>query len=708
VWVSLAPLTAADQVANAIAAAIGVPVYGATAPEVQLLEALRERAMLLVLDNLEHLPGAVELLAAIVRAAPDVRLLVTSRERLRLQDEHVYSILGLALPDSRVRIDGEQRSPLAHERAAAVLLFLERAARLDHSFALSPQNRSDIARICELVAGVPLAIELAAAWTRTLSCAEIAAAIAQNLDFLTLSDRDVAPRHQSLRAVFDHSWQLLQPPERTALACMSVFRGGCRADSVAAIAGVTPATLAALSDASLLRRSQDTDGSSRYDLHELVRHYAAEHLTDDLRSETEQRHMRFYANLLQAQMQALQSDGLLVARAKLDPDRDNVRVAWEHAVARRDLAVLRQMSRGMTTLSEDYGWLQAASQIFGGAVAALRMADPTPELSASLGQLLSRYGYFVARSGRLLEADVLLREALQLLEASTDPDRVHALTHLCSMSYQLGRYADARRYGRDAVAFAEASNNPFYKGLALCFLLMTAVATHDDAAAPLLAEALALWRANGSPRGLVLILSLQSSMRLAQGSPGEALALAREALRLNSTIRGRWLMAFVFMHLGMAALAQGDGEEARYLCRESAEAARALADPWLHGQALNCLGWTEHAARNTGLAAEAFAHAARIGVSTPSPATALHALLGLATLAVERGQSNQARTWLGAIVDHSATEYGVRTQAQALYETLTIPVSGTSVAPRTSSAAELSLETLVDQAITSVTSTQER
>jgi ATP/maltotriose-dependent transcriptional regulator MalT len=114
------------------------------------------------------------------------------------------------------------------------------------------------------------------------------------------------------------------------------------------------------------------------------------------------------------------------------------------------------------------------------------MADPTPELSASLGQLLSRTGYFIARSGRLLEADMLLREALQLLEASADPDRVHALTHLCSVSYQLGRYNDARRYGRDAVAFAQASNNPFYKGLALCFLHMTALATHDDAAAPLL------------------------------------------------------------------------------------------------------------------------------------------------------------------------------------------------------------------------------
>jgi hypothetical protein len=167
-------------------------------------------------------------------------------------------------------------------------------------------------------------------------------------------------------------------------------------------------------------------------------------------------------------------------------------------------------------------------------------------------------------------------------------------------------------------------------------------------------------------------------------------------------------MAFVFMHLGMAALAQGDGEEARYLCRESTEAARALADPWLHGQALNRLGWAEHATRNTGLAAEAFAQAARLGVSTPSPATAFHALLGLATLMVERGRSDAARIWLGAIVDHTATEYGVRTQAQALYETLAVPGSGIGLAPQKTLAGEPSLETLVEQAITSVTVTLER
>jgi hypothetical protein len=197
-------------------------------------------------------------------------------------------------------------------------------------------------------------------------------------------------------------------------------------------------------------------------------------------------------------------------------------------------------------------------------------------------------------------------------------------------------------------------------------------------------------------------------MQLTQGSTGEALALAREASRLSGAIRDHWLMAFVFMHLGMAALGQGDGEEARYLCRESAEAARALADPWLHGQALNRLGWIEYAAQNTTLAAEAFVQAARIGVSTPSPATALHGLLGLATLMVQRGQSDAARLWLDAIVHHTATEHGVRMQAQALDETLRMPVAEIGVAPHQTSAAELPLETLVDQAIIAATAILER
>src|SRR4029079_6657953 len=115
------------------------------------------------------------------------------------------------------------------------------------------------------------------------------------------------------------------------------------------------------------------------------------------------------------------------------------------------------------------------------------------------------------------DADALLREALQQQEATGDPDRTDVLTHLCFTSYQLGRYADARRWGIDAVAFADACNNPFYKGLALCFLHMVALATHDDAAAPLLAEALAHWRANRPPRGGGAGLVVAAGVLLVEG-----------------------------------------------------------------------------------------------------------------------------------------------------------------------------------------------
>ncbi|MBX0328929.1 helix-turn-helix domain-containing protein [Oscillochloris sp. ZM17-4] len=375
-WVSLAPLTSTDQAPAAIAAALDIPLYGALAPDAQLVAAMRERQMLLALDNLEHLPDIAVLLASILGEAPGVRLLTTSRERLRLRDEQVYELGGLAFP-------AEGGAPAAG-RHTAVQLFLERARRLDQGFALGVDNAADIARICRALAGVPLAIELAAAWVRALSCAEIADSLARDLDFLSLSDRDMAPRHRSLRAVFAHSWHALGPPERAALARLSVFRGGCRAAAAAQVAEASPRTLAALVDASLVRRSQDAGGASRYDLHELLRQYAAERLGEqDPQGETERAHRAYYAELLQAQVQDLQSGGQIAARAAIDPDRNNVRAAWERAVAARDLPVLRQMARGIATVCEDNGWFQEGARLFGQAADALDSAGLAPELLAS-------------------------------------------------------------------------------------------------------------------------------------------------------------------------------------------------------------------------------------------------------------------------------------------------------------------------------------
>ncbi len=229
----LAPVATADDVPIAIAASLGVPLQGARPALEQLVDALRDQELLLVLDNLEHLlrPGDGEALTALIARllaeVPGLRVLATSRERLRLRDEQVLDLGGLALPasDSGPRV----------ERSEAVRLFVERAQRVSPAFALSAESRTVVAQICRRLEGMPLAIELAASWTRALAPHEIAEEIERSLDFLSGADRDTPARHRSMRAALDHSWQLLDNNERRALAQLSVFRGGWDRDAAVAV-----------------------------------------------------------------------------------------------------------------------------------------------------------------------------------------------------------------------------------------------------------------------------------------------------------------------------------------------------------------------------------------------------------------------------------------------------------------------------------------
>ena len=266
--VALQPLASADLLAGAVADAAGLAPAGARDPTEHLRDGLRGRAALLVLDNFEHLLEGAALLPPILAAAPGVRLLVTSREALALQEEWRYPVQGLPYPAGAGAADLE-----GPEDYAAVRLFAERARRVRRDFSLAEEG-ADVARLCRLVEGLPLALELAAAWTSVLSCAEIAADLALGLDVLATRLRDVPERHRSMRAVFDGSWARLDDHQRAVLARLSVFQGGFRREAAEAVAGAAPATLAALVDGSLLH----LEPGGRYQLHELLRQYAEERL----------------------------------------------------------------------------------------------------------------------------------------------------------------------------------------------------------------------------------------------------------------------------------------------------------------------------------------------------------------------------------------------------------------------------------------------
>jgi predicted ATPase/DNA-binding XRE family transcriptional regulator len=705
-WVELAALSTAMQVAQAIAAAVGCALAGPDAPEAQLLAWLRERQQLIVLDNLEHLLDATPLIAAILRHAPGITLLVTSRERLRIQGEWVIEVHGLAFPDDR---DGRPetrdkqtvtapssglQSPVSSlsssdlERYDAVLLFLTRARQVSGDFALTPANRQAVARICRLLDGMPLGIELAAAWTRTLSCEEIADEIARGLDFLALADRDSPPRHHSMHAVFDHSWQLLSDQERRALAALSVFRGGFTRDAVAAVMtsehddpqlktqnSKLLTLLAALVDKSLVRATRDAAGVSRYTMHELIRQYAAERLGAD--ASTQQRvaalHGRYYAALLHQRLPDLFSAGYAAAFVELEPELDNLRQAWAWAVGQCNTTALSMMGQALQSIYEDRGWLQEGELLFGQAAQALRAAiedagGAARDTRRTLGHVFGRYGYFLSRRGQLSMAWDLLQESLALLQdGEWSLALADTLMNLGFIAYQQGEYTTASGWLHESTTIAGALHEQFYQVLGLTFQGMVALAQGEYAEARArLEQALAIVRVNGQPRGLTMALSFLGRTAFMQGRLDEAQALLRESVTVSASAHDRWGMGNALHHLGLLALAQGEVTEAHFLQHEAAEIFAALGEPHAYGLALASLGDAALALGDAAAARRAFADALRLAVEAQILPVGGHALLGVARLYLRDERLMDAYTLLVVICQHPAVEHAVRARAEEL------------------------------------------
>lgn len=323
-FVPLQPLTSSDFLVSAIADALDFQFYSGDEPEQQLLDFLRDKSWLLVLDNFEHLLDGATLLSEMLAHAPEIRLLVTSRERLNLVEEWVLEVGGLVFPASESDADPE--------RYSAVELFVQHARRVKSSFRLTEAECSAVIRICHLVGGMPLGIELAATWARALSCDAIADEIERSLDILETPARNVEPRHRTMRAAFEPTWKRLSDEEREAFMRLAVFRGGFTREAAEAVAGAPLRTLTALVDKSLVR----VDASGRYDLHELLRQYAADKLSDVGEAQTTtQRHLAYFLKLAEQAEAHIYGREQLAWFDQLEIELDNLRAALTRSVQNR-------------------------------------------------------------------------------------------------------------------------------------------------------------------------------------------------------------------------------------------------------------------------------------------------------------------------------------------------------------------------------------
>ncbi len=568
--VSLAPLAAANAIVTTIADVLNFPFSGSEAPVDQLWRYLRDKEMLLVLDNFEHLMAGADLVADLLTGAPRLKLIVTSRERLNLHEEWVYELTGMEAPERDDAANAEQ--------FAAVQLFLNTAYRVYPDLAPDEGERRSIVRICQLVEGLPLAIELASSWVRALTCQEIAEEIARSRDFLVATSPSVPARQQSLRAIFEYSWHLLLPHERDVLRRLSVFRGGMQRDAAEQVAGATLPVLLALADKSLLRRSP----AGRYTMLEAVRHYAREKLADDEQAanETQQRHTAYYMSLLRIHGESLRGGRQREALATLSLERENCRRAWKRTVEELDLAAMREGMDALYHLYEIRGWLQDGYELFDEAVDAMARAPHSRLLFVTRALALARRGWFAYRLGRLQAAGRDLRQGLAVcLEWNEQEEAAAVRYHLAVLTYQLGQYEEGERLLQESLRSQRLIGDTFGAARTLSILGIVARDQGDtERAAQFLEESLALHRALDEKRGIARCLNLLALLHRDQGRLEEARTLIEESLALARDIDDLSGIAYALSLLGVVLHGLGDYVAARDYARESLELRQKSGD----------------------------------------------------------------------------------------------------------------------------------
>jgi len=569
-FVSLAPIGSVEFVVPAIVEAIGLAPSGSGDLQLQLLNYLRPKQMLLVMDNFEHLLDSAGTLAEILQRAPAIRLLVTSRERLNLQGEWVFEVQGLPIPPE---CPADRLGTYS-----AVTLFLQCAQRVRPGFSLTPDECPPVVHICRMVEGMPLGIELAAAWVRVLSCGEIAQEIQRNLDFLTTSARDVPERHRSLQATMDHSWNLLSPEERHGLSRLSIFRGSFHRQAAEQVAGATLPLLSALVDKSLLRRLD----AGRYDLHELIRQYAREQLirAGDFDDACDQ-HLAFFLKFVEEAEPKLRGAEQLIWLDRLEQEHDNLRAALEWSLRNKETA--HHISQASLRLagalylfwkrrdhwSEGREWLQRA-------LAQSADLAATGEYVKALNAAV----LLAVEQADTRRAHQLAEENLALSRKMGDADSLAcALSSLSLVLWKQKDYAAARACGEEGLALFRELGDRFAVADTLHSLGHVAINQDDHAAAQAyLTESVSVCRELQNEIGITealgdlgLLAYLQNDYAAARSYLEESLTRFREA----ASVPG---IESALNRLGDLARCQGDYDQAGQLYSESLTLYREMDD----------------------------------------------------------------------------------------------------------------------------------
>ncbi|HET9908885.1 MAG TPA: NB-ARC domain-containing protein [Anaerolineales bacterium] len=660
-FVPLASVSLLDQVVSAIGDALDLSFVGQADPTKYLLHYLRNRHMLLVLDNFEHLIESALLVQSILQHAPHITILVTSRTRLQLKAEWLFEVEGLSYPHSVEPGSSQALTNLSNY--GAVQLFAQRVAQVQPSLSITESTLNTIVHICQHVAGIPLALELVAAGVRTHSIDEIEQEIQVNLDTLSTTLQDVPSRHRSMRAVFEHSWNLLSAEERAAFSRLAIFRGGCTAEAAMQVTEASNSTLLALVDKSLLSQSSNrlgltSDASPRFTFLEPIREYALEKLMERGEKDLLQRsHMSYYMTLIESISQGWDTPLSETAIEQLQREYDNLRAALQAAHSLGDVEVglrlavsLGRFWRSRGHISEGRGWLEELLS-----PVANKLGPSTKNIQL---QAIEQAAWLATDQHDFKRAEQLFKQAQSLRrELDLPEDDTYLIVNLALQARSVGEYRRATALLEDAVVRHRALRQRGGKGSADIGLSLYTLALvlreqgNFARASVLFEEGIDFFRKSGELEGVAQGILGLSDVARDNGDVPRLREYCEKSHPIFVEFGTQWAIGYTLHNLALADYMEGNFSQAIVLIDASMALFRAIQNDAALAEILIARGRILHAQGELVTASEVLTEALQLAWEMGPGLMLAAALEGLAGVTLDLGKTNRAVRMIRAASD---------------------------------------------------------
>ena len=645
VWlIELAPVTDLALVPQAVATALGLREESGRAITATLIDYLRGRQTLLILDNCEHVIAAsAQLVEALLHACPDLTILASSREQLGVSGETTFRVPSLSLPDARQTIEVEA---LSHYEA--VQLFVDRARLALPDFAVTSDNAGAITQICQRLDGIPLAIELAAARVGVLGVEQIAARLGNAFRLLTGGSRTALPRQQTLRALMDWSYNLLSEAERSLLRRLSVFAGGWTLEAAEAIGvGENPTDLIQPDDVldlltqlvnkSLVIAEGVQSDHTRYRLLETIRQYAREKMSDFCDTDCVwDRHLDYFVQLAERAEPELRCSQQVLWLNRLQDEMDNLHAALDWSLEDGVEAGLR-LASALYEFTTRYGSVSALAERL---MRLLKQREAQAH-TALRAKALETAANLISWSGDLVEARALAEDSLALYRELGDVSgEAHCLDSLGAIMCLLDDYGIGRPQVLESLRLYRMLGDQ--AGIATALLDLGGLADNKDAerACAYLHESLTIFRQCGDVIGTAYALSDLGMLSLRQGEFAQAQHWLEESLDLQGSIGGPDPM--ILMHLGELAMRQGQYDRARAYFEQGLAVCQATGITVIALWSTVNLGYVYLREGEEDCAQDTFAEVQQRFREMGSKIGVVYALEGLASLAVRQHEFERA------------------------------------------------------------------